>query len=66
MIFIVAWKVLLNQKNEIYTDVVGDAFSKKRIEPDDVCFEIFGQFTFVFILVIWWFALKFIVRARLI
>ena len=37
-------------KKELFIDVVGDVLWKRRIEPDDVSFEVSGWFTFVFIL----------------
>ena len=37
--------MFLNQKNEIFTDVVGDILSKRWVESNDVSFVIFRQFT---------------------
>ena len=35
--------MFLNQKNEIFTEVVGDILSKRWVESNDVSFAIFRQ-----------------------
>ena len=60
MIFMNAWKMFLNEKKEMFTDVVGGILRKRLVEPDDVLSRIFRRFTLVFIFDIWWFILKFV------
>ena len=52
MIFMVAFLKMFLNSREICTDVVVQVLWKRRAEPDDVSFAIFGRFTFVFIFVI--------------